>query len=141
MTLRFIGEVDEGVASDLDEAFSGIRTRPFPVSVAGVGLVRHGGQAGVLNAGVERSQPLQHLHEKVETAAARVGLPPEGRRYTPHVTLARFQGGNPAEIAALHRANNLLHLPEFTADRFALIASYLSRAGSIYEDVAEYALR
>jgi 2'-5' RNA ligase len=140
VTLRFIGEVDEGIAADLDAALNEIRAPRFPVTVAGIGLFGSDDRARVLYAAVEKSPPL-HLHEKVEAAAARVGLLPEGRRYVPHVTLARFQRGNPTEIARFIAANNLFRLPEFTADRFSLVASYPSKAGAIYEEAAEYPLR
>ncbi|HUN46892.1 MAG TPA: RNA 2',3'-cyclic phosphodiesterase, partial [Stellaceae bacterium] len=37
LTLRFIGEVDEGVAGDIDAALLRIQAPPFPLTLAGVG--------------------------------------------------------------------------------------------------------
>src|SRR5216684_1982007 len=38
LTLRFIGEVDEGTAADVDEALSPLKARPFSLQLAGVGV-------------------------------------------------------------------------------------------------------
>src|SRR5262245_29255703 len=90
LTLRFIGEVDEAVARDIDDMLADIREPTFTVSLKGVGeFGRKEGRA--LWAGVAEAQPLQHLAAKVESALQRMGLPAETRKYSPHVTLARLK--------------------------------------------------
>src|SRR5580700_10851570 len=61
LTLRFIGEIDEGTAADVDEA-------------------------------------LLTLQGKIELALMRIGLPPEPRKFTPHVTLARLRDPRRLEL-------------------------------------------
>jgi len=95
----------------------------------------------VLFAGIDRSAPLAQLHDKVENALMRIGLPPEGRRFTAHITLGKVQNGNPIEIRRFAAEHNLLRLPGFRVEAFLLIRSYLTKAGSIYEDIAEYPFR
>jgi RNA 2',3'-cyclic 3'-phosphodiesterase len=141
VTLRFIGEVDEGVAADIDVALAGIRLPRFDLAVAGAGSFGPDDKPRVVYAGVDRSAPLGHLHEKIEATLMRIGLMPEGRRYSPHVTLGYVRGGNPIEIQRFVAAHNLLRLPGFRVGAFTLIRSYPTKAGSIYEDVAEYPLR
>jgi len=141
VTLRFIGEVDEGVAADIDDALKAVRAQRFRLTIAGLDLFGTAERPRTLYAAVEKPPGLQALHERVEMAIGRAGLPPEGRRYTPHVSLARFQGGNLAEIQRFIAAHNLLRLDPFEVEEFQLIASYLSRSGAIYEDVASYRLR
>jgi 2'-5' RNA ligase len=138
VTLRFIGEIDEGVAADIDEALAGIR---FKLAVAGMGSFGPDDRPRVVYAGLDRSEPLAKLHEKIESALMRAGLPPEGRRFTPHVTLGHVKNGNPIEIGRFTAENNLLRLPPFRVEAFNLIRSYLTKAGAIYEDVADYPLR
>jgi 2'-5' RNA ligase len=140
VTLRFVGEVNEGVADDIDEALAEIRSPRFDLAVAGTGLFGPPEKPRLLYAGLDKEPQLVRLHERIEAALARIGLPPEGRRYTPHVTLAQCQAAHPAEIQAYIARNNLLRLPTFTVDHFHLIRSYLTKAGSVYEDVAEYTL-
>src|ERR1700722_18141119 len=75
VTLRFIGEVDEGMAADIDEALAGIRLKQFDLAIAGTGSFGPDEKPRVIYAGLDRSVPLAQLHEKVEHALMRAGLP------------------------------------------------------------------
>ena len=137
LTLRFIGEVDEGLASDIDAALLRVEQSRFRVTLVGVG------QFGtrMLWVGVEKSPPLLQLQGKIENALQRLGLPPEGRRFTPHVSLARLRPPLGPKLQAFLAEHALFRASPFEVKEFALVASYLSKSGSIYEDQAEYALR
>jgi RNA 2',3'-cyclic 3'-phosphodiesterase len=136
LTLRFIGEVDEGMASDIDAALLRLRARRFFLALAGVGQF---GQHS-LWVGVERSEPLAHLQGKVESALQRLGLPPETRRYAPHVTLARLRPPLGPRLRDFMARHGTFRAEPFPVERFSLIASYLTKSGAIYEDQAEYEL-
>jgi RNA 2',3'-cyclic 3'-phosphodiesterase len=137
VTLRFIGDVDEGMAGDIDAALAHIGAKPFDLVLSGVG------QFGdrMLWAGVEKSPALLHLRDKVESALVRLGLEPETRRYAPHVTLARLKGAPEARLQIYIQEHALFRAEPFAVDRFSLIASYLTKSGAIYDDQADYALR
>jgi len=137
LTLRFIGEVDEGMASDIDAGLAQIRAPCFELALAGIG------QFGLRNlwVGVERNAALHHLHDKVESALVRLGLAPEERRYLPHVNLARLKGTTEAKLQAYLQEHALFRAEAFAVDRFSLVASYLTKSGAIYEDQADYELR
>lgn len=137
LTLRFIGEVDEGLASDIDAALAQIRAPRFDLALAGIG---HWGTR-MLWVGVERNPTLLQLHDKIETALLRVGLAPEERRYAPHVTLARLKGVAEARLQTYLSEHALFRAVPFAVPQFSLIASYLTRSGPIYEDQADYPLR
>jgi 2'-5' RNA ligase len=136
VTLRFIGEIDEGQAEDVDAALSHIHAPRFDVTLATVG---HFGLRQ-LWVGVERNDALQHLHGKIESALSRLGFPPDERRYTPHVSLARLKGTNEARLQAYLAQHALYRAPPFRVEHFSLIASYLTKSGAIYEDQADYPL-
>jgi RNA 2',3'-cyclic 3'-phosphodiesterase len=140
LTLRFIGEVSEGVASDVDEALVRLRARRFALQLAGTGVFG-GARPRNLWVGVERNPELVALRDKIEQALSRAGLPPEPRKFAPHVTLARLQ--NPpldkvAEFLSVHAGFRAEPLP---VRSFSLIASYQTKAGSVYEDQADYPLQ
>ncbi|MGH7072769.1 MAG: RNA 2',3'-cyclic phosphodiesterase [Stellaceae bacterium] len=135
ITLRFIGEVDEGLAGDIDVALARIKAPRFAVTLAGIGSF----SGREVFVGVERSDALSHLRGKVESALVRVGRPPESRRFAPHVTLARLKGGN-TRLQSYLEANALYRATPFPVEHFSLIASYLTKSGSIYEDAADYPL-
>ncbi|HEY7990099.1 MAG TPA: RNA 2',3'-cyclic phosphodiesterase [Stellaceae bacterium] len=135
ITLRFIGEVNEGLAADIDAALARIEAPRFDVALAGIGTfgIRQ------LWVGVERNDALIRLRDKIESALVRLGLEPEGRRFQPHVTLARLKG-NDAKLQDFITGNSLYRAPPFPVRHFSLIASYQTKAGSIYEDRADYNL-
>jgi 2'-5' RNA ligase len=137
VTLRFIGEVDEGVASDIDAALLRLSGPRFQLTLAGVG------QFGtrMLWVGVEKSPPLLQLQGKVENALQRAGLPPETRRFTPHVSLARLRQPLGPKVPEFLATNTLFRAAPFDVTQFNLVASYLTKSGAIYEDQADYALR
>ena len=137
VTLRFIGEVDEGQAADIDDALVQIRAPRFELTLATVG---HFGLR-MLWVGIERNPALQHLHKKIESALNRLGFAPEERRYTPHVTLARLKGTHERKLQAYLSEHALFRAPPIPVERFSLVASYLTKSGAIYEDQADYALR
>jgi 2'-5' RNA ligase len=141
VTIRFIGEVDEGVAADIDAALTGIRMAGFDLSIAGIGTFGPADKPRLIYAGLDKAPALAQLHDKVEMALMRAGLPPEGRRFTPHITLGTMRNADPIAVARFVATHNLLRLPPFRVDRFELIRSYLTKSGAVYEDVAEYPLR
>lgn len=145
ITLRFIGEVSEDRAQDIVAALDRIRTGAFPVTVSGAGRFGSGDRTRTLWAEVERSEALDALHEKIDRALINTGLAPEGRKYTPHVTLARFGGGRGRDAAAgrilqwLEAQGGFFAMP-FEAREFVLYESHLGRKGADYVPVASFPL-
>src|SRR5439155_1154342 len=90
--------------------------------------------------GVERSPELVALRDKVEQALIRVGLAPEPRKFSPHVTLARLH--NPAldEVSGFLAAHARFRADPLPVEGFSLIASLQTKAGPVYEDQADYPL-
>jgi 2'-5' RNA ligase len=142
LTLRFVGEVDEGVAADLDAALAGITVPAPEVRLRGLGRFGDRRGARALWIGVEPAAALLRLRDKVETACVAVGLPPEGRRYKPHVTLARFPGARPGgpRADALVAAHGDWDGGGFVPDAFTLFRSFLGRDGAHYEALCDYPL-
>jgi RNA 2',3'-cyclic 3'-phosphodiesterase len=139
VTLRFIGEVDEGAASDIDAALAQIRAPRFDLVLAGLGQFGDA-KPRALWAGVDRNAALLQLREKVEYALVRIGIEPETRKYAPHVTLARLRNADVPKLQSFLAQHALWRAAPFRVDRFSLIASYLTKSGSIYEDQADYPL-
>jgi RNA 2',3'-cyclic 3'-phosphodiesterase len=151
ITLRFIGEVPEDRAHDIAAALDGIRTGAFTVTVAGAGRFGNDSRTRALWAGVERTDALVALHEKIDRALIGAGLPPEGRKYTPHVTLARFSAGqssgrsrgrDPSAGCVLQwlEAQGGFFAVPFQAREFILYESHLGRRGADYVPLASFPL-
>ncbi|HKS90047.1 MAG TPA: RNA 2',3'-cyclic phosphodiesterase, partial [Stellaceae bacterium] len=139
LTLRFIGEIDEALAADVDEALGRLKARPFALRLAGTGTFG-GSRPHALWVGVERDPGLVGLRDKIEQALIRAGLAPETRKFAPHVTLARLRAPELDKLAAFLAANSGFRAEPLPVDRFSLIASFPTKAGSVYEDQADYPL-
>lgn len=120
LTLRFIGEANRLQAEEIDMALSALRGRGFTFSLSGLGWFEKNGRVNTLYAGVERNEHLARLQSKVETALHRVGLAPDKRRFTPHVTLARMDMGVTLALTSFVQANNLYRSAPIRADNVTL---------------------
>ena len=139
LTLRFVGEVERPLASDLAAALAPLRFDRFDLRIAGIGRFDQK-RGGALWAGVEPKPPVAALAAKVERACQSVGIAPERRTFHPHITLARWKGrSSRAADAMIERAAGLASEP-FAVDRFTLFESQLSRHGPHYEAVETYLL-
>ncbi|HEX5257272.1 MAG TPA: RNA 2',3'-cyclic phosphodiesterase [Sphingomicrobium sp.] len=139
LTLRFVGEVERPVATDLADALGRIRGAPLELRIAGVGRFEQR-NAGALWAGVEPKPPLAALAAKVERACQSIGLEPERRAFHPHITLARWKGRRRREVRDFLERRASIKSQPFAVDRFILFESHLSRHGAHYEAVASYSL-
>lgn len=139
ITLRFIGEVDRPLAEDIAASLGAIHHPPLDLAVSGVGTFDRRGRVHSLWAGIRPREGIAALHRKLDAAMIRLGLPPEGRAYTPHVTLARLNRAA-APVAPWLAAHAGLSLAPFTATHFMLYESTLATEGARYDAVARYPL-
>ena len=140
MTLRFIGPVDNREASDIDEALSRISVPTFPLHLKGLGFFGKASKPNNLWIGAEAEPTLMRLQAKVERALQLAGCEAEGRKFKPHVTLARLKNGVPKRFQDYLNRHALADLPPFPVSEFLLYSSFLTPAGSIYQVEARYPL-
>ena len=138
LTLRFIGDVDGTTARDFTHALGGIVTAPFELRLNGLGSF--GGKPRAIFAGIAPSEGLGALRRANERAAREAGLPPEGRNFKPHVTLARLRGARTDAVAAYLERQGGIGPQPFTVSRFVLYSSRNSVGGGPYVVEAAYPL-
>lgn len=131
ITLRFIGDVREDVADEIDLALGQISFKPFELSLEGVGAFG-GAEPHAIYTGVKHSETLNILQGRHESAMRRAGLKPEPRKFMPHVTLARLRHVDPAEVWHFVAANNLFATPTFEVTGFTLYSARSSVGGGPY---------
>lgn len=139
LTLRFIGEADRHLAADIDSALAALHHPPIPLALEGAGVFGKPGRPETLWVGVKPLAPLRTLHNKVDQALSRVGLPPETRQYTPHITLARLRGRTGALDSFMAQSGGITS-PSFLVGHICLFESRLSQEGSHYSILERYAL-
>jgi RNA 2',3'-cyclic 3'-phosphodiesterase len=139
LTLRFIGEVERPLATDIATGLERIRSEAFDLRITGLGsFERRNG--GALWAAVTPREPVAALAAKVERACVAAGVQPERRTFHPHITIARYGRDSRQAAEAFAKREAALASPPFRVDRFTLFESHLSRHGAHYDAVAEFPL-
>jgi RNA 2',3'-cyclic 3'-phosphodiesterase len=147
VTLAFLADVPDSKLDDLVERLgrAGSRRHAFGATVAGGGAFPNVGRARVLWAGLDLDEDgrteLSRMATGARAAASRAGVPVDGQRFRPHITLARL--GHPQEVTSWVRLLDGYRGPTWTVDRLTLLASYLGegpRGRPRYEAVEEFDL-
>lgn len=139
VTLRFIGEVDEDIAEEVCASLDQMRVEPFDFTLKGIGTF--GRPPHSLWVGVHDPQQgaLAHFQANVERCVVRAGLEPEGRKFSPHVTLARGRKSmGPSQIGPFMENHADFELPSFRINEFILFQSHLSPNGAQYSPYAVF---
>ncbi len=98
VTLRFIGDIDGVAANEIASLLFRVNRKPFEVALQG--LSSFGGRKPrAVVASIAPSRPLIELQAELERLMQRFGLDPEGRKFTPHVTLARLRDASNQDVA------------------------------------------
>ncbi len=142
ITTRFIGEWPEERLPELKAALASLPGHPaIPITVSKLGFFPNPHSPRVFWAGVQASGDLALLASETDRALQPLGLEPEGRPFSPHLTLARIKERVPMQglreaIVALPS----LDFGNFVADRFYLYLSRQQAGSSVYTKLAEFPL-
>ena len=132
ITLRFIGDVDGHVADDVVDSLDRLsNSLQFPIRLTHLGSFG-GDKPRALYAGVEPSEALSRLQAAQERMLQKAGLPPEGRKFVPHVSLARLRGTSAEELARFMAEAARFEPLSFVPVRFVLFSSRDSVGGGPY---------
>ncbi|MCC6949431.1 MAG: RNA 2',3'-cyclic phosphodiesterase [Bradyrhizobiaceae bacterium] len=139
MTLRFIGDVEGHIGREVMQILGGVRRRPFDIAFDR--LDQFGGRKPrAVFAAASPNPALMELQAEHERLLQRIGLPPEQRKYAPHVTLARLRDSTAHQVADYLASRGPVRLPPFHVSRFVLFSSKASSGGGPYVIEAAYPL-
>jgi 2'-5' RNA ligase len=139
LTLRFIGDVDDVAAREAADALAQIKRMSFDLHFDG--LAAFGGRKP--RAVVANGAPtpaLLELQAEQERLMRRIGLAPEPRKYTPHVTLARLRTSSSLDVADYLSARGFFRTAPFHVSQFVLFSSRASTGGGPYVAEVTYPL-
>ena len=131
VTLRFIGDVYMVIAEEIAESLSRVRRNGFSLRISGLGAFGSKKPHSIV-AQVEPSPSLTELQAEHERLIQRLGLPPETRKFTPHVTLARLRNVSPRDVADYLTLRGGFFAGPIDIDRFVLFSSRDSVGGGPY---------
>ncbi len=138
ITLRFIGDIDRATAFDIANMLDEIKRPPFTVTLEGLSFFG-GDKPRAIVAKAQPAPALVQLQAEQERLMRRIGMAPEPRKFTPHVTLARLRDASVHAVADYLGARGILSR-SFEATRFVLYSSRDSIGGGPYVIEAAYPL-
>ncbi|SCW71416.1 2'-5' RNA ligase [Rhizobium mongolense subsp. loessense] len=131
ITLRFIGDVDGRTADEIVERLDRIDRPEFQIRLDGIGSFGSKKPHSVW-AGVSPSPEMYALQAEIERICQRIGLPPDPRKFTPHVTLARMKSSRVDDVVHYLSSRGNFQTSSFTVPRFVLLSSRESVGGGPY---------
>jgi 2'-5' RNA ligase len=131
ITLRFIGDVDNRTADEIVDRLDRIDRPEFSLSLTGTGSFGSKKPHSVF-AGVTPSEEMYALQGEIERICQRIGLPPDPRKFTPHVTLARLRASRVDDVVHYLAGRGDFHTAPFLVSRFVLLSSRDSVGGGPY---------
>lgn len=147
LTLRFLGELTgEQLAHARSISPSGLQGSPLSLCARGLGAFPLLRAPRVFWAGVdgksrEDTDHLLHIQGRTEQWARQIGLPPEHRRYAPHITLGRVARASEGLRELTDDIIGRECWSEYSdIDEIVLMRSRLSSGGSSYEVLERWEL-
>jgi len=136
LTLKFLGEVDDNLICDICRATDQCAGEfdPFEFEVAGLGCFPPGGAARVLWLGMEEGKEnLQVLQERLDNYLKELDFPPEPRKFSPHLTLARIKSAAMGKaVQQLVKTLNPPSVGRQSVTELVVFQSELTKTGPIY---------
>jgi len=139
ITLRFLGDVATDVIENLKTELDRIQFHPFNITLKGVGVFPDYRRINVVWVGIDEGNiGIVDLYGKINRSLTRIGIPPDRRGLSPHLTVARVRSGRNRE--ALSKTVAGLEGVEFGSievKSFHLKKSTLTPRGPIYQSLHE----
>lgn len=139
LTLKFLGDVREGLVEELVGLVSSVKFDPFPAELRGAGAFPNLRRPRVIWTGITRgADQLRGLFNRLEPEIVGLGFKPEGRGFSPHITIARVRSGRNRDRLVeevLSHADD--SFGEFEVGNVRLKRSVLTPRGPVYSILAE----
>ncbi len=139
ITMRFLGEIPVSLVNRLCEELNAVHFKPFEASFQGIGVFPDMRRINVIWVGVEKSVlELVDIYSQLELRFKRLGIFPDGRGFSPHITVARVRSSRNKDklIETLLSAKDR-DFGAFSVDTVKLKKSVLTPKGPIYTTLAE----
>ena len=139
LTMRFLGDVGEGVLEDLQGLISGVNFPPFGMGLRGVGTFPNLRRPRVIWVGITRGvDELKGIFDRLESGLVGMGFRPERRGFSPHITIARVRSGrNRDRLVKQVMDHTDDEIGEMEVQHVRLKKSVLTPRGPIYSTLAQ----
>lgn len=140
VTLKFIGEVNEDRAVQIEKALSTVNSAaPVEMSFRGTGFFPNERRPQVLWIGINATPNLAELVAQVETRLEPLGISRESREFIPHLTLARIEETRGIEkLRDALRRRGPVNFGTVRTNELYLYRSELGRGGAKYTRIRTF---
>jgi len=139
LTLQFLGDMENNKKLDIIDGLKTLRMEPIELTLKGMGFFPPRGHAKVLWVGVNECHELLKLHKKINFILRDIGISTEKRKFSPHVTIARFKKISPDKLVEYLATYDSFNCDPVKISEFQLYSSVLTQKGA-YHDI-EYSFR
>jgi 2'-5' RNA ligase len=121
------------------EAMSELRFQPFEVQFSGVGVFPNIRRISVVWIGITLGQEqLKDIFQQLEPQLRKIGLPPDNKGFSPHMTIARVRSGLNRDALAQYVESMREHdFGKMAVKAVRLKKSTLTPKGPIYTTIHE----
>jgi 2'-5' RNA ligase len=139
LTLRFLGEIPAPTVDRVKEAMATVRFTPFEVEFSGLGAFPSLKRINVIWVGIKHGhEQLNAIFHDLEPKLRQIGLPPDNKGFSPHLTIARTRSGlNRAALADYIESMRDQDFGKMPVKTVRLKRSTLTPKGPIYNTMHE----
>lgn len=147
LTLKFLGDTPPADLAQLTKILQAESAAhpSFTVEVAGIGAFPNPRRPRIIWVGLQAHAVLNDLVARIESAASSIGIQPEERAFSPHLTLGRIKNDiSTADLQNLSAALNSVKIGSagvFTVTQFTLFRSDLRPQGPLYSVLEQFSLQ
>jgi len=141
LTLRFLGEIPQATVDLVKEAMDGVRFSPFEAEFSGLGAFPNLNRINVIWVGMKHGhEQLSEISRQLEPKLRQIGLPPDNKGFSPHLTIARVRSAvNRAALADYVSSLQEQDFGKMPVTTVRLKKSTLTPKGPIYTTIHEVA--
>ncbi len=139
VTIRFLGDVSQGSVDKICGIMDEIKFQSFDVELREVGVFPSMTRVNVVWVGIERGNlELLRIFNQLEQKLEGIGFKPDGRGFSPHITVARVRSGRKIKDLA-DAVSNMKNMGfgVFNVNSVKLKKSDLTPKGPIYSTLHE----
>jgi 2'-5' RNA ligase len=139
ITIRFLGNISLGMVELVHEAMKEVPFVPFDVDIEGLGAFPNLRHANIVWAGIGKgANELKSIFDQLEFRLRALGLKPDLRGFSPHLTLVRVRTGrHKAELMQIIQDLRDYEFGTIKAICLKLKKSVLTPKGPIYSTLKE----
>jgi 2'-5' RNA ligase len=139
LTLRFLGEIPQSTVEQVKEVLNELQFQPFDAEFSGLGVFPNIRRISVVWVGVTKgAEQLNDIFHQIEPKLRKLGLPPDDKGFSPHMTIARVRTGlNKEALAQYVESMREQEFGQMPVKSIRLKKSTLTPKGPIYTTIHE----